>query len=200
MKYEGVVELAEPGARKGHFASTKRLATEPSKIACEHQGIAATLDSGKLTGAIDNLVHEQSVLRFSARFETEDYAATRNRLSKLPAAKENKFAVAAERLAKVDGHIAKCKCFISLQCTLVDKLKRDGQEFQRAERLLRSTMEIHDLCVSYRHVLLHGLDRLAAYERQSRASRKLALRRSRRLLKPVSNAAPKPCLSSRRSV
>lgn len=201
MPYEGVVELAQPAARIGYFASNKRIAKKPSKMGRKHQGNTARLDNGKSTGATGSLVREQTVLRFSARLENDDYPGTRSRLSKLLVAKENKFAVTAERLATLDGHIAKCKSFISLLYTLVDKQKAGGRASQQAERLLRNTLEIHNLCLSYRHVLLQGLDRLTAYVRQSHASRKLARRRPRSALKPpVGHAAPGPCPSSRRSV
>lgn len=201
MPYEGVVELAQPAARTAYFASTKRAAKKPSKMAGKRRGNTARLDNGTLTGATDSLVHEQTVLRFSARLETEDHPGTRSRLSKLLVAKENKFAVTAERLAKLDRHIAKCKSFISLLYTLIDKLKSNGRDFQHAERLLRNTLELHDVCLSYRHVLLQGLDGLTTYVRQSHASRKLARRRPRSLLEPpVGHAAPRPCTSSRRSV
>lgn len=201
MPYEGVVELAQPAARNGYFASTRRATKKPSKMAGKHLRNTARLDNGKSTSATDSLVHEQAVLRFSARLETEDYPGTRNRLSKLQVAKENKFAGTAEQLAKLDRHIAKCKSFISLLYTLVDGLKSDGRNFQQAERLLRNTMEIHDLCLGYRDVLLQASDRLTTYVRQSHASRQLGRRRRRSLPKPpVGPSAPGPCPSSRRSV
>jgi hypothetical protein len=201
MPYEGVVELAQPSARNSHFAPTKRVAKKPSKMAGKRQGNTARLDNGDLTGATDGLIHEQTVLRFSARLKTEDYPGTRSRLSKLLVAKENKFAVTAERLAQLDRHIAKSTSFISQLYALIDKLKSDGRDFQQAERSLRNTLELHDLCLSYRHVLVLGLDRLATYVRQSHASRKLARRRPRNLLEPpIGHAAPSPCPSSRRSV
>lgn len=201
MPYEGVVELARPTAGNGHFASTKRVSKEPSKMPHKYRGTRVGLDNGKLTRATDGLVHEQNILRYSARLETEDYPGTRSRLSKLLVAKENKFAVTAERLAKLNTHIAKCKSFISLLHTLIDKLKSDGRDHREAERSLRNTVQLHDLCLGYRRVLLHAVDRLTIYERQSQAARKLAFRRPRNLPKPpVRHAAPTPCPSSRRSV
>lgn len=201
MPYQSFVELAQPAARIGYFASTKRLAKKSSKIGRKDQRNTARLDYGKSTGATGSLVREQTVLRFSARLETDDYPGTRSPLSKLLVAKENKFAVTAERLATLDRHITKCKSFISQLYTLVDEQKAGGRDAQQAERLLRNTLEIHNLGLSYRHVLLQGLDRLTTYMRQSHASRKLARRRPRSLVKPpVGHAAPGPCPSSRRSV
>jgi hypothetical protein len=201
MPYEGVFELAQASARTGHLASTKRVTKEPSKMGRKHQGNTARLGNGKLTGAGDCLVHEQSGLRFSARLETEHYPGTRSRLSKLLVAKENRFAVTAERLTKLDTHIAKCESFILLLHTLIDKLNSDGRDFQEVERSLRNTVKVHDLCLSYRRVLLHAVDRLTNYERQSHASRKLAVRRPRGLPKPpVRHEAPTSRPSSRRSV
>ena len=85
MSYEGIAELAQSSGGIGHFASAKTVAKEPSKMPGKHQKNTARLDNGKLTGARDSLVHEQSGLRFSARLETEDYPGTRNRLGKLDA-------------------------------------------------------------------------------------------------------------------
>lgn len=110
---------------------------------------------------MEDFIREQNVLRFLTRLETENDPTTRKRLSRLLIEEENKFAITAERLDKTDSHIAKCKRYISLQYTVVEKLKANGHDSQAAERLLRNMMEIHDLYVSYRQVLLDALDRSA---------------------------------------
>jgi hypothetical protein len=106
-----------------------------------------------------DFVYEQNVLRFSERLQAEDDPATRKILSKLLLEEENKFAVTSERLDNADRHIARCKSLISLQYTVIDNLKNDGHDTQRAERLLRNMMELHDVFVSYRQTLLDGLNR-----------------------------------------
>jgi hypothetical protein len=50
---------------------------------------------------------------------------------------------------------------IAVQYALIEKLNSDGHDVQRAERALRNLVELHDLYVKYRQVLLDGLDRRA---------------------------------------
>jgi len=110
---------------------------------------------------MENFVYEQNVFRFSARLKTEDDPAARKLVGKLLLDEENKFAATVERLDRTDGQIADCKSHISLQYALIERLKGDGHDIKPAERLLGNMMELHDLYVSYREVLLDGLDRRA---------------------------------------
>ena len=108
---------------------------------------------------VDNFVHEQNVLRFSERLETENDQTARVQLTKLLLDEENKFAASSERLDRADRHIAKCKQHIARQYSLIDKLKMDGHDIAPAERLLRNLMELHDLFVGYRRQVATALAR-----------------------------------------
>ena len=110
---------------------------------------------------MDDFVREQNVLRFSQLIEAEHDTAKRQRLGSLLLDQENQFAATAERLDKTDRHIAECKARIGRPYGLIDKLRIDGRDIQSAERLLRNLMELHDLFVGHRQVLLEGLNRRA---------------------------------------
>lgn len=184
MKNEDFVALAQPCLGNALSPSTE-VVKGISQMARNDQGNATSPKNGKLADTADNFVHKQNLLRSSIWLATEKYPATRNHLSELPVARDKNFSTTAERLDKMDGHIAKCQSFISLQRDLIVKLKRDGQDIRQAERILLRTTEIHDLCVSYRHVLFAVLDRQAAYARQNQASRQFSLRRRRTTVKPM---------------
>ena len=110
---------------------------------------------------MENFIHERNILRFSARVETEENPNTRSLLGKLLVEEENKFALTAERLDKTEQQIAECKGRISRQHDIIGKLKNDGHDTRLAERSLENLIELHDLFVSHRVVLVDGLDRRA---------------------------------------
>lgn len=110
---------------------------------------------------LQTFAHEENVIRFSERLKIEDDPRMRKSLSTLLLDEENKFAATAERLHKTESDIARCKLHIVRQYHLIDKLKTDGHDVAPAEQLLRNIMELHDLYVSFRQVLLGRLDRQA---------------------------------------
>lgn len=108
---------------------------------------------------MEEFVREQNVLRFSQSLEAEHDPIRRERIGALLLDEENKFAATAERLDKVERHIAECRARIMRQYGLIDKLKTAGHDIQAAERLLRNLMELHDLYASHRQVVFEGLNR-----------------------------------------
>ena len=107
---------------------------------------------------MEKFTEEQNVTPFSERFKTENDPRTRKLLTRLLPDAENKLA-AADRLDKTEKHIADCKARITRQYSLIDKLNLAGYDVGPAEKLLRDLIEIHDLLVGQRQVIVAILDR-----------------------------------------
>jgi hypothetical protein len=108
---------------------------------------------------MEKFIEEQSVTPFSERFKTENDPRTRKLLTRLLPDAENKLAATPDRLDKTEKHIADCKARITRQYSLIDKLNLAGYDVGPAEKLLRDLIEIHDLLVRQRQVIVAILDR-----------------------------------------
>ena len=108
-------------------------------------------------------VDEQNILWFSEQLKSEADPARRKLLGELLRDQESRFAATAERLEKIEKHVADCKAHIVRQRGLIDQLNLAGYDIGHAERLLQNLTELHDQFVSYQQALAGSVDRRACF-------------------------------------